>query len=553
MTDTLNIKIHLEGDIKNIVNEYKYSVNTNPESKQRSIYVPTKTFIGNKDVFKTSDYPKNPIEIFLSTTKLTDFLTNRPEIFKKQSKLLDLSIREKTKELKLINSIFNSNQDDVSKNKLTKEINDIREYINTSNQSLILSLLFNKNMLFYFKNIKYKIIKNYEFFKQDLSNNLEDYHISENELINDLVSDLSNNIYTNSYDELEFNLKNKKYNKIQDASINELYNPPPNVTISDLTEKKKTVIDNFKKNLSEKAGKEATEYIEKHKTKIINTIIKTMNDDMKIKKKNIRYTYIKYKGLIASYINNSKLIEIKLNIENIDTKKNIYKIYNCKTRKKKISSLYNKLFEIKSLKEQLSYEASGYYLYHKYINLKNNINVDKTYSEWIKFSNNKKNLYIDIAKILHDDNNIQNLKNKDDVEKLINTINNTSDGITSTTHATTNLTDIQKKTIENFRGFILFCKYINKTSYKTNKNINLKNLYNKWINLSDTERLFYNNLINLISKNNSSSNTTKKRNLQKYYNIKDINENERIEKMKALLKQDQLVDRNKFMMDLLNP
>ena len=30
MTDTLNIKIHLEGDIKNIVNEYKYSVNTNP-------------------------------------------------------------------------------------------------------------------------------------------------------------------------------------------------------------------------------------------------------------------------------------------------------------------------------------------------------------------------------------------------------------------------------------------------------------------------------------------------------------------------------------------
>jgi len=30
MTDTLNIKIHLEGDIKNIVNEYEYSVNTNP-------------------------------------------------------------------------------------------------------------------------------------------------------------------------------------------------------------------------------------------------------------------------------------------------------------------------------------------------------------------------------------------------------------------------------------------------------------------------------------------------------------------------------------------
>ena len=427
MTDTLNIKIHLEGDIKNIVNEYKYSVNTNPESKQRSIYVPTKTFIGNKDVFKTSDYPKNPIEIFLSTTKLTDFLTNRPEIFKKQSKLLDLSIREKTKELKLINSIFNSNQDDVSKNKLTKEINDIREYINTSNQSLILSLLFNKNMLFYFKNIKYKIIKNYEFFKQDLSNNLEDYHISENELINDLVSDLSNNIYTNSYDELEFNLKNKKYNKIQDASINELYNPPPNVTISDLTEKKKTVIDNFKKNLSEKAGKEATEYIEKHKTKIINTIIKTMNDDMKIKKKNIRYTYIKYKGLIASYINNSKLIEIKLNIENIDTKKNIYKIYNCKTRKKKISSLYNKLFEIKSLKEQLSYEASGYYLYHKYINLKNNINVDKTYSEWIKFSNNKKNQYLDIDKILHDDNNIHNLN--DSLNLLQSTLVNKSNQI----------------------------------------------------------------------------------------------------------------------------
>ena len=81
----LNIKIQLDGDNKDIIPIYNYSTHSNPASNYENIYIPLKTLIGNQEVFKNNIYSKNPKQIFLTTTGLIDFLTNRPKIFHKMS------------------------------------------------------------------------------------------------------------------------------------------------------------------------------------------------------------------------------------------------------------------------------------------------------------------------------------------------------------------------------------------------------------------------------------------------------------------------------------
>ena len=175
----LNIKIQLDGDNKDIIPIYNYSTHSNPSSNYNNIYIPLKTLIGNNDAFKNNIHSKNPKQIFLTTTGLIDFLTNRPKIFHKMSENIHnilLTIKNKIKTI--------PKNDTVTRAKLIKDIADIGDYINKSNIDLITLLFFKKKTYFFYKNEKY-IINNYK---------ITDYGLNKTDIIlpsyNDLVNDL---------------------------------------------------------------------------------------------------------------------------------------------------------------------------------------------------------------------------------------------------------------------------------------------------------------------------------------------------------------------------
>jgi len=558
----LNIKIDLDGDIKEKGIEYNYSVNTNQESKKSSIFIPRTAYIGDKDAFTTSNFSKNPIEIFLSTTNLIDFLRDRPQIFKKQSELLynqrnklDAEIRKLENE----NMIGQNNVEHINDLKNEKKI--INNLIYDSNLKLILPLLFKKNDFFYLKDNKYKIIKNY-IINTDVSNNISEKNISDQELLTNLENEKSDSIYNNSNEELIYNLKNKLYDNIDDDNIKKLYKEDLTPSIR---EEIKKAIKIYREQIKVAADKEAKEYIEKNKKEIFNTIIKNMNEEEKRKKSNIKYEYIKFKGIVASQYKNQNDITIKLTVRKIYDKvkdkiraENI--IYNCKTRKKRIKELYHELFDIKSLKSTLDYEAEGFKLY--YLDIKSQKNMNEIYSEWKKLSDSKKQKYINIAQIIKDNKNISN-DNDESIKKI-------SDKIERNISGQINPNNIKEQSEYIISGFKLFCKYKNKESYNKKK-LDIDKLYQEYSNLLDKERNFYIDIADIAKKYKSGSGTQKNKiNIKKYYNFDNINNNNyknklaRLKTMQNLLRQQQMQDfilddelkndlsRDKFMINLLN-
>jgi len=558
----LNIKIDLDGDIKEKGIEYNYSANTNQESKKSSIFIPRTAYIGDKDAFTTSNFSKNPIEIFLSTTNLIDFLRDRPQIFKKQSELLynqrnklDAEIRKLENE----NMIGQNNVEHINDLKNEKKI--INNLIYDSNLKLILPLLFKKNDFFYLKDNKYKIIKNY-IINTDVSNNISEKNISDQELLTNLENEKSDSIYNNSNEELIYNLKNKLYDNIDDDNIKKLYKEDLTPSIR---EEIKKAIKIYREQIKVAADKEAKEYIEKNKKEIFNTIIKNMNEEEKRKKSNIKYEYIKFKGIVASQYKNQNDITIKLTVRKIYDKvkdkiraENI--IYNCKTRKKRIKELYHELFDIKSLKTTLDYEAEGFKLY--YLDIKSQKNMNEIYSEWKKLSDSKKQKYINIAQIIKDNKNISN-DNDESIKKI-------SDKIERNISGQINPNNIKEQSEYIISGFKLFCKYKNKESYNKKK-LDIDKLYQEYSNLLDKERNFYIDIADIAKKYKSGSGTQKNKiNIKKYYNFDNINNNNyknklaRLKTMQNLLRQQQMQDfilddelkndlsRDKFMINLLN-
>ena len=558
----LNIKIDLDGDIKEKGIEYNYSANTNQESKKSSIFIPRTAYIGDKDAFTTSNFSKNPIEIFLSTTNLIDFLRDRPQIFKKQSELLynqrnklDAEIRKLENE----NMIGQNNVEHINDLKNEKKI--INNLIYDSNLKLILPLLFKKNDFFYLKDNKYKIIKNYTI-NTDVSNNISEKNISDQELLTNLENEKSDSIYNNSNEELIYNLKNKLYDNIDDDNIKKLYKEDLTPSIR---EEIKKAIKIYREQIKVAADKEAKEYIEKNKKEIFNTIIKNMNEEEKRKKSNIKYEYIKFKGIVASQYKNQNDITIKLTVRKIYDKvkdkiraENI--IYNCKTRKKRIKELYHELFDIKSLKTTLDYEAEGFKLY--YLDIKSQKNMNEIYSEWKKLSDSKKQKYINIAQIIKDNKNISN-DNDESIKKI-------SDKIERNISGQINPNNIKEQSEYIISGFKLFCKYKNKESYNKKK-LDIDKLYQEYSNLLDKERNFYIDIADIAKKYKSGSGTQKNKiNIKKYYNFDNINNNNyknklaRLKTMQNLLRQQQMQDfilddelkndlsRDKFMINLLN-
>ena len=558
----LNIKIDLDGDIKEKGIEYNYSANTNQESKKSSIFIPRTAYIGDKDAFTTSNFSKNPIEIFLSTTNLIDFLRDRPQIFKKQSELLynqrnklDAEIRKLENE----NMIGQNNVEHINDLKNEKKI--INNLIYDSNLKLILPLLFKKNDFFYLKDNKYKIIKNYTI-NTDVSNNISEKNIYDQELLTNLENEKSDSIYNNSNEELIYNLKNKLYDNIDDDNIKKLYKEDLTPSIR---EEIKKAIKIYREQIKVAADKEAKEYIEKNKKEIFNTIIKNMNEEEKRKKSNIKYEYIKFKGIVASQYKNQNDITIKLTVRKIYDKvkdkiraENI--IYNCKTRKKRIKELYHELFDIKSLKTTLDYEAEGFKLY--YLDIKSQKNMNEIYSEWKKLSDSKKQKYINIAQIIKDNKNISN-DNDESIKKI-------SDKIERNISGQINPNNIKEQSEYIISGFKLFCKYKNKESYNKKK-LDIDKLYQEYSNLLDKERNFYIDIADIAKKYKSGSGTQKNKiNIKKYYNFDNINNNNyknklaRLKTMQNLLRQQQMQDfilddelkndlsRDKFMINLLN-
>ena len=558
----LNIKIDLDGDIKEKGIEYNYSANTNQESKKSSIFIPRTAYIGDKDAFTTSNFSKNPIEIFLSTTNLIDFLRDRPQIFKKQSELLynqrnklDAEIRKLENE----NMIGQNNVEHINDLKNEKKI--INNLIYDSNLKLILPLLFKKNDFFYLKDNKYKIIKNY-IINTDVSNNISEKNISDQELLTNLENEKSVSIYNDSNEELIYNLKNKLYDNIDDDNIKKLYKEDLTPSIR---EEIKKAIKIYREQIKVAADKEAKEYIEKNKKEIFNTIIKNMNEEEKRKKSNIKYEYIKFKGIVASQYKNQNDITIKLTVRKIYDKvkdkiraENI--IYNCKTRKKRIKELYHELFDIKSLKTTLDYEAEGFKLY--YLDIKSQKNMNEIYSEWKKLSDSKKQKYINIAQIIKDNKNISN-DNDESIKKI-------SDKIERNISGQINPNNIKEQSEYIISGFKLFCKYKNKESYNKKK-LDIDKLYQEYSNLLDKERNFYIDIADIAKKYKSGSGTQKNKiNIKKYYNFDNINNNNyknklaRLKTMQNLLRQQQMQDfilddelkndlsRDKFMINLLN-
>ena len=558
----LNIKIDLDGDIKEKGIEYNYSANTNQESKKSSIFIPRTAYIGDKDAFTTSNFSKNPIEIFLSTTNLIDFLRDRPQIFKKQSELLynqrnklDAEIRKLENE----NMIGQNNVEHINDLKNEKKI--INNLIYDSNLKLILPLLFKKNDFFYLKDNKYKIIKNYTI-NTDVSNNISEKNISDQELLTNLENEKSVSIYNDSNEELIYNLKNKLYDNIDDDNIKKLYKEDLTPSIR---EEIKKAIKIYREQIKVAADKEAKEYIEKNKKEIFNTIIKNMNEEEKRKKSNIKYEYIKFKGIVASQYKNQNDITIKLTVRKIYDKvkdkiraENI--IYNCKTRKKRIKELYHELFDIKSLKTTLDYEAEGFKLY--YLDIKSQKNMNEIYSEWKKLSDSKKQKYINIAQIIKDNKNISN-DNDESIKKI-------SDKIERNISGQINPNNIKEQSEYIISGFKLFCKYKNKESYNKKK-LDIDKLYQEYSNLLDKERNFYIDIADIAKKYKSGSGTQKNKiNIKKYYNFDNINNNNyknklaRLKTMQNLLRQQQMQDfilddelkndlsRDKFMINLLN-
>ena len=282
----LNIKIDLEGDIKETISEYDYSVNTDSNSKYKKIYIPYRTLIGNKDSLKTGLYSKDPKQNFLTIERMNDFLYNRSEILKNLSKQLKKNI-----------TIASDKSD---KKPLEDKRDEVIKYINKSNIDIILSLFFKIKSYFYYKNNKY-IINNFT---------VIDYELNKISNIQELPS----------YNDFVIKLIKEKQEELYQYALLKLENT-----------KKKDFF--YNKAIDEVTRNKDLENIIKKRAEIT---VNKYNKQAKRKKENIEYIYVNKIGIqVKNTSSLIKNIEIKLNITNFK-RKHISNIkYSCKTRKKK--------------------------------------------------------------------------------------------------------------------------------------------------------------------------------------------------------------------------
>ena len=355
----LNIKIDLEGDIKETISEYDYSVNTDSNSKYKKIYIPYRTLIGNKDSLKTGLYSKDPKQNFLTIERMNDFLYNRSEILKNLSKQLKKNI-----------TIASDKSD---KKPLEDKRDEVIKYINKSNIDIILSLFFKIKSYFYYKNNKY-IINNFT---------VIDYELNKISNIQELPS----------YNDFVIKLIKEKQEELYQYALLKLENT-----------KKKDFF--YNKAIDEVTRNKDLENIIKKRAEIT---VNKYNKQAKRKKENIEYIYVNKIGIqVKNTSSLIKNIEIKLNITNFK-RKHISNIkYSCKTRKKKIHSIIKELFGIlddNTSKDNIKNNVvAGYNKYYNQ-NYNNFLKKKKTiqdtiiaiYDSWNKLSPEKQATYIKSA------------------------------------------------------------------------------------------------------------------------------------------------------------
>ena len=365
----LNIKIDLEGDINIKIPKYDYSIHSDPTSKYNNIYIPLKTLIGHSDAFKNSIYSKDPKQVFFTTTRLIEFLSNRPEIFKhmsdqKYNKLA--SIRAdiaKVKDIISIQSFEESSANSIELENLQKKAREIKKQIDTANINLILSLLFKKNTAFYYKNQKYRI-NSFKIINYGLDN-IETDLPSYNDLINDLVEERSDVIYQIKLNKYKSKLK---LEKLSDSD-------------------KKTKLKDEKTKLKEETlSKAIEEYTSSDISDKVNKygkfIMETLNNIAIKNNQPLRYIYEKNIGVkTAEDRSSNKHVSTKLNIINEKTKHISNIKTNCKTKKNKIQSLLKKVFGIlppPTQKEMQTREYKGYLLFYNK-QIKNNKDLGRSF------------------------------------------------------------------------------------------------------------------------------------------------------------------------------
>jgi len=368
----LNIKINLEGDIKDTIPIYNYSTHSNPSSTDNNIYIPLKTLIGDEDAFKNNIYSKNPKQIFFTTTRLIEFLTNRPKIFHTMSKTIYTKLFNKKKEIEQ-----ESNNSPKLQKKLQKEYTELEEYINKSNIDLVVSLFFKKNTYFLYKNEKY-IINSYKISNYGL-NTTNIILPTYNELVNDIIQEKSKSLFELN----KFKYKNINKGKLTSEKENELRE-----------EAFQTVINEYTTNI-----------ISDKITKYTDFIIENLNKKAIKNNEPIRYIYEKYVGIKTLEDRSAnKYISIKLNVSNQKTKHisniKLNTTQYCKTKKNKINSLIKKIFGILDppTKEELEIYESEAYLNFDQVKNSNSINNLDSYKKWKKLSQNQRNIYINEAK-----------------------------------------------------------------------------------------------------------------------------------------------------------
>ena len=385
----LFIEIHLDGDINDTIKEYNYSTNTNPKSKYKNIYIPLTAALINNGVFKTSTYKKNPIDIFLTTTRLKDFLNiERSQIYKHMADQLQGKIRSKQNKINVIqkNNMFDSTKDYLDNiENLENDIINIKNNIQNDNTKIILDLLFDKKKdnYFYYKNKKYKIISKYELIKKNVDNLLpniyEDYRITT-----DLIQMRVNEIMS---------LNNLKIRQdIRNLQAQTSYK---------LLSKKDQIkeIDNlrmqFEISAMEQAGKEYENNTRKKIKDYALYIVNKFNNYAKRNKLNRNYHYVPGKGVKLVHDRTSnKYISIKLKIEDVNENLKQNFVYNCKTRKKRIHKLYNELFGILPTKSTKRLSQDEYKAYAEFYDAEHKkddlLNVQEIHDKWMKKSKNEK-------------------------------------------------------------------------------------------------------------------------------------------------------------------
>lgn len=305
----LYIKINLDGDITGTINEYRYTVNTDPADKlgKKSIYIPSK-YLLNKKILN-STYGKNPKFVFQDQGTLRDILNTLPKSIIKESK-------EK----------YNTKSGPSE--------------IISNNIKLIISLFFPRNSFFYIKGKKF-IIRNKNI----------DYEINPTD------NDTSNLL---TYDKLEDILFDKLQDKeskrlIKEQEKYQKYLLMLDKTDKDILKREHKILNYNNEQLEAKAKLDTISLLSGIRgSKLINNFgekkVKEMNDDLRKKGNSILYKYVKDKG-IQFIEDKSKGVHCTLTLYLFDSKSPYHSElkHSCKTRKRRIKELYNEILNREKL------------------------------------------------------------------------------------------------------------------------------------------------------------------------------------------------------------